>query len=129
MGGAAGSPEPVALVAEGVWLPRRYALTGREIKQITMQRLIQVDGKVRTDVTFPCGFMDVLEIEKTDEHFRLLYDTKGRYVLHRISKEEAAYKLCKVVKNQFGKGGVPFIVTHDGRTIRYADPDIKVRPV
>jgi small subunit ribosomal protein S4e len=28
---------------------------------------------------------------------------------------------------QFGKGGIPYIATHDGRTIRYPDPDIKVR--
>jgi small subunit ribosomal protein S4e len=27
---------------------------------------------------------------------------------------------------EFGKGGVPYIGTHDGRTIRYPDPDIKV---
>jgi ribosomal protein S4E len=26
-----------------------------------------------------------------------------------------------------GKGGVPYIATHDGRTIRYPDPDIRVR--
>jgi hypothetical protein len=25
-----------------------------------------------------------------------------------------------------GKGGIPYIATHDGRTIRYPDPDIKV---
>ena len=61
-----------------------------------MQRLIKVDGKVRTDSTFPCGFMDVISIDKTDEHFRLVLDTKGRFVVHRISKEEAAYKLCRV---------------------------------
>ncbi len=41
-------------------------------------------------------------------------------------QEEAAYKLLKVVRQQFGKGGVPYIATHDGRTIRYPDPDIKV---
>jgi small subunit ribosomal protein S4e len=41
-------------------------------------------------------------------------------------QEEASYKLCKVKKSIFGKGGVPFIVVHDGRTIRYPDPDIKV---
>lgn len=28
-------------------------------------------------------------------------------------------------KTQLGTKGVPFIVTHDGRTIRYADPLIK----
>ena len=43
-------------------------------------------------------------------------------------QDEASYKLCKVKRQQFGKGGVPYIVTHDGRTIRYPDPDIKACP-
>ena len=92
-----------------------------------MQRHVKVDGKVRTDPTYPAGFMDVIEIEKTNENFRLVYDTKGRFVPHRVSKEEAAYKLCKVKRQQFGKSAVPYIATHDGRTIRYPDPDIKVK--
>lgn len=104
----------------------RYALTGREVKAILMQRHVKVDGKVRTDPTYPAGFMDVIEIEKTNENFRLVYDPKGRFVPHRVSKEEASYKLCKVKRQQFGKAGVPYITTHDGRTIRYPDPDIKV---
>lgn len=54
-----------------------------------MQRLIKVDGKVRTDINFPAGFMDVVTIEKTGEHFRLIYDVKGRFAIHRISAEEA----------------------------------------
>eukprot|EP00775_Hariotina_reticulata_P009731 gene9731-9889_t len=73
----------------------KYALTGKEVKMILMQRLVKVDGKVRTDVTYPAGFMDVIELEKTNEHFRLVYDTKGRFVVHRITPEEASYKLCK----------------------------------
>ena len=32
---------------------------------------------------------DVISIAKTDENFRLLYDIKGRFVLHRITPEEA----------------------------------------
>lgn len=107
-------------------LLRRYALTGREVKAILMQRHVKVDSKVRTDPTYPAGFMDVIEIEKTNENFRLVYDPKGRFVPHRITKEEAGYKLCKVKRQQFGKAGVPYIATHDGRTIRYPDPDIKV---
>ncbi|KAL4924877.1 40S ribosomal protein eS4 [Aspergillus undulatus] len=104
----------------------KYALNGRETKAIMMQRLIQVDGKVRTDPTYPAGFMDVIGIEKTGENFRLIYDTKGRFTVHRIQAEEAEYKLCKVKKVQLGKGGIPFLVTHDARTIRYPDPAIKV---
>lgn len=104
----------------------KYALNGRETKAIVMQRLIKVDGKVRTDPTFPAGFMDVISIEKTGEHFRLIYDTKGRFTIHRISEEEAGYKLGKVRRVQLGAKGVPYLVTHDARTIRYPDPAIKV---
>lgn len=91
-----------------------------------MQRLIKVDGKVRTDVTYPAGFMDVVSIEKTGEHFRLVYDVKGRFTVHRISAEEAKFKLCRVKRVQVGVKKIPYIVTHDGRTIRYPDPLIKV---
>ncbi|KAI0738634.1 40S ribosomal protein S4 [Daedaleopsis nitida] len=104
----------------------KYALTGREVTAIVMQRLIKVDNKVRTDPTYPAGFMDVISIEKSGEHFRLLYDVKGRFTIHRITPEEATYKLLKVRKVAIGNKGVPHIVTHDGRTIRYPDPLIKV---
>jgi len=70
--------------------------------------------------------MDVISIEKSGEHFRLLYDVKGRFTIHRITAEEASYKLLKVRKIAMGSKGVPHIVTHDGRTIRYPDPAIKV---
>jgi len=69
---------------------------------------------------------DVLSIEKSGEHFRLLYDVKGRFTIHRITPEEATYKLLKVKKVAIGSKGVPYIVTHDGRTIRYPDPLIRV---
>jgi len=107
----------------------KYALTGKEVMSILMNRLIKIDGKVRTDNTYPTGFMDVIDIEKTDEHFRILYDAKGRFAVHRITKEEAAYKLCRVKKVQLTAKGVPAIITHDGRTIRYPDPDCKINDV
>jgi len=94
----------------------KYALNNRETKAVLMQRFVKVDGKVRTDPTYPAGFMDVISIEKTGEFFRLIYDTKGRFAVHRIQAEEAEYKLCKVKRVQLGKGGIPFLVTHDART-------------
>lgn len=103
----------------------KYALTYRECKMIVMQRLIKIDGKVRTDMFYPSGFMDVVQIEKTKENFRMLYDTKSKFTLHKILKEEAAYKLCRVKKVQRGLRGTPYAITHDGRTVRYPDPDIK----
>jgi len=103
----------------------KYALNGKEVQNILMQRLVKVDGKVRTDSTYPAGFMDVISIEKTGEQFRLIYDVKGRFTIHRITAEEAKYKLCKVRKVQLGAKGIPYVITHDGRTIRYPDPLIK----
>jgi small subunit ribosomal protein S4e len=67
----------------------KYALNAREVNAILMQRLVKVDGKVRTDSTFPSGLMDVISIEKTGENFRLIYDTKGRFTVHRITDEAA----------------------------------------
>uniref|UniRef100_A0A6A7FWV0 40S ribosomal protein S4 n=1 Tax=Hirondellea gigas TaxID=1518452 RepID=A0A6A7FWV0_9CRUS len=118
----------------------KYGLTRRECMMIVKDRQIKIDHKVRTDVTYPAGFMDVITIDKTDEYFRLLYDVKGRFVLHRITKDNAQFKLCRVKRFAKGKpsaigrnplqhkqaGAVPYIVTHDGRTIRYPDPHIRV---
>ncbi|KAI6243978.1 Ribosomal protein S4e and RNA-binding S4 domain containing protein [Aphelenchoides fujianensis] len=104
----------------------RYALSYKEAMAICKQRLIKVDGKVRTEKRFPCGFQDVIHIDKTNEVFRMLYDTLGRFTVHRISKTEGDFKLAKVTKQYMSKGQVPVIVTHDARTIRYPDPNIKV---
>ena len=57
----------------------KYALNYTEVKKILAQRLVKVDGRVRTDHTYPSGFMDVIAMEKSGENFRLIYDVKGRY--------------------------------------------------
>jgi len=118
----------------------KYALTRREVIMIVMRRLVEVDGKVRTDANFPAGLMDVVKLAKVNETFRVLYDVKGRYILHELKDaKEAQMKLCRVNNvskakkatighNPFqaGQAGViPFLSTHDGRTIRYPDPLIK----
>ena len=107
----------------------KYALTGKEVKYILMQRLVKVDGKARTDSTYPAGYQDTITIEKTNEHFRLLYDIRGRFQVHRIGADEAKFKLCRVKSLNMGQKGIPYIVTHDGRTIRYPDPLIKMHDV
>jgi len=108
---------------------------------IVMRRQVTVDHKIRTDINYPAGFQDVVSMPKCDENFRLLFNVKGNYVLHKLSDEESRFKLCKVIKlangskasighNPFhpGQSGViPYAVTHDGRTIRYVDPAVKPR--
>jgi len=104
----------------------KYALNKKEAEIILKQRLVKIDGKVRTDPKYPCGFMDVVQIEKNNENFRLIYDVKGRFTVHRITNQEARYKLCRVRAVKTGQKNVPFLYTSDGRTIRYPDPVIKV---
>ncbi|XP_055978256.1 40S ribosomal protein S4, X isoform-like [Sorex fumeus] len=104
----------------------KYTLTGDEVKKICMQHFIKIDGKVRTDVTYPTGFMDVINIDKTGENFHLDYDTKGHFAVHRITPQEAKYKLCKIRKIFVGTKGIPHLVTQDARTIHYPDPLIKM---
>jgi len=122
----------------------KYSLTRRESMMIVMRRHVEVDKRVRTDLNFPTGFMDVVEIKKSGDRFRVLYDVKGRFVLQPIEEAEANFKLARVNqvqvgnkasvgRNPFTKGGqaaaIPYAVTHDGRTIRYIDPAVKVNDV
>jgi len=58
---------------------------------------VKVDNKIRRDPKYPLGFMDVLTLEKTNENFRVLYDSKGRFVLKTLKAEEAKFKLCRVI--------------------------------
>ncbi|KAK1444463.1 30S/40S ribosomal protein S4 [Babesia gibsoni] len=103
----------------------KYALTYDEVKLIVMQKVVRIDGKVRTDITYPIGYMDVVSLDRTNEHFRLLYDTKGRFIPHKITAEEAEYKLCRVTKTFLGPKEVGMAITHDGRTVRCVHPDVK----
>ena len=68
----------------------RYALTGREVRAILSNRFVKIDGKVRTDATFPTGFMDVVHIEKTNEYFRS--ERSCHLVPHRPRARQAAVR-------------------------------------
>jgi small subunit ribosomal protein S4e len=106
----------------------KYALNGREVKMVLNEKEgnVFIDGKVRRDEKFPAGFMDVLTIKKTGENFRVLYDVKGKFVLRSIKSDEAKFKLCKVIRKEMGPNRIPYVVTHDGRTIRFPHPDIAI---
>eukprot|EP01056_Protomagalhaensia_sp_Gyna25_P001593 Protomagalhaensia_sp_Gyna_25__1592@NODE_181_length_4580_cov_356_102841_g141_i0_p2_GENE_NODE_181_length_4580_cov_356_102841_g141_i0NODE_181_length_4580_cov_356_102841_g141_i0_p2_ORF_typecomplete_len412_score79_44Ribosomal_S4e/PF00900_20/1_5e27Ribosomal_S4e/PF00900_20/1_3e0240S_S4_C/PF16121_5/3_5e0240S_S4_C/PF16121_5/2e13RE_HaeIII/PF09556_10/0_28_NODE_181_length_4580_cov_356_102841_g141_i0711306 len=94
----------------------------KDVKGDIRDIVVKVDGKVRTDKTFPLGFMDVVSIDKTQKHYRILLNTKGRFVPHRIKQDETGYKLCRIRQIKIGKGAIPYAYLHDGRTIRFAHP-------
>jgi small subunit ribosomal protein S4e len=105
----------------------KYALSGQEAIKICRDKSgnIKVDNKIRRDPRYPLGCMDVVSLPKTGENFRILYDVKGRFQPVKIDAKEASFKLCKVKRKVIGKNKIPYIVTNDGRTLRYPHPDIK----
>eukprot|EP00746_Dinoflagellata_sp_MGD_P145759 gnl/MRDRNA2_/MRDRNA2_78328_c0_seq2.p1 gnl/MRDRNA2_/MRDRNA2_78328_c0~~gnl/MRDRNA2_/MRDRNA2_78328_c0_seq2.p1 ORF type:complete len:253 (+),score=-6.29 gnl/MRDRNA2_/MRDRNA2_78328_c0_seq2:63-821(+) len=104
----------------------KLALNGRDVKSVLMQRLVRIDGKVRTDSTYPVGFQDVVSIDRSNEHFRILIDPKGRFVLHSIPQKEASYKLCRIKKVVHCRRGLPIVVSHDARSLHVLEQHSKV---
>lgn len=102
----------------------KYALTGREVRMILRQNLVKVDGRARASPKYPAGFMDVIEIPKTGDRMRVMYDSKGRFELVKVGEQEASTKLCRVDNVYTTSGRTPMLTTHDGRRIRYPDPKI-----
>jgi len=102
----------------------RYALTGREVMKIVKEGNISVNGQVRTDPRFPLGLMDVIEIDKTNEQFRLLLDCKGRFVCQPT--REPDYTLVRIVKKFKGAGGKVMCVAHNSWTFAYPHPDMQI---
>lgn len=106
----------------------RFALTGREADVILHQKegLVRVNGKIRRDPKFPVGLMDVIDLPKAGIAYRVLYDSKGRFVFVKLPKGESAFKLCRVQNKQVGPNKIPYIVTNDGRTLRFVDSHVKL---
>ncbi|KAG0417181.1 40S ribosomal protein S4, partial [Dictyocoela roeselum] len=102
-----------------------YAQNSREVKHIMKNRMVRINGKVRTDPRFPVGIMDILDIPKTGETFRLLYNTSGRFFLHKLDNPEN-FTITKVAKRVVRKGKVPYIYTEDGGSFRYCPLEINV---
>ena len=94
-----------------------YAKTGKEISTVLHDNNILVDGVVRKDKKFPVGLMDVVEVAKLDEHYRVVYNRSGRFSLIPISKDESGIKLLKVVRKTMIKGGKLQVTLHDGKNI------------
>lgn len=96
----------------------------REAKRIINSGNVLVDGRVVKDYKFPVGFMDIIEIPKTEEVYRVLLDNKGRLQLKEIDDNDT--KLCKVVNKTTIKGGKTQLNLHDGKNVIVDETDLNV---
>ncbi|NLI62633.1 MAG: 30S ribosomal protein S4e [Methanosarcinaceae archaeon] len=91
--------------------------TAKEAVRVLSEGKILVDGKVRKSLKFPVGLFDVVSIPDEDRYYRVLQDSKGRLYLNPISKEDAKWKLCKVLNKTTVKGGLVQLNLNDGTNI------------
>jgi small subunit ribosomal protein S4e len=89
----------------------------REAKKLIGLGHFKVDGKVIKDERYPLGLMDVLSIEKTNTHYRIIPDAHYGLILQEISEEESNFKLCRIDGKNTIKGGHIQLNLHDGRNI------------
>lgn len=99
----------------------QVADNAREAKIIINKGDVLVDGRPIKDYKFPVGFMDVIELPKSEKIYRVLPDEKGRLILHPITKRNKGFKLCRVVDKTTLKEGKTQLNLHDGRNILTED--------
>lgn len=109
---------PLLLVVRDIL---KIADNAREAKMIINRGDILVDGRPRKDYKFPVGFMDVIEIPKSEKVYRILPDEKGRLILHPITKENKSFKLCRIKDKTTIKGAKTQLNLHDGRNCQTED--------
>lgn len=99
-----------------------FAKTMKEAKKIVSQGKILVDGRVRREIHFPVGLMDVVSIPETGKNYRVLPFGKGLSLLE-IDSEEAKYKICRIENKTTVSGGHIQLNLHDGRNILIKSED------
>jgi len=88
-----------------------------ESKRIIGNGDIQVDGNVTRQYKRPIGLMDVISVPKSNLHYRILLDIRGKLKFIKIGKEEAKWKLARIENKSITKGGHTQLNLHDGRNI------------
>ena len=93
------------------------AKTRREVVRILSQGKVKVDGRTRYDQNYPVGLMDVIELADANLAYRILPVERQGLTILRIPKDEAKFKLCKVMDKKIAPKGTVQIGVHDGRNL------------
>ncbi|MEM2024839.1 MAG: 30S ribosomal protein S4e [Desulfurococcaceae archaeon] len=102
----------------------KYAKTSGEARKLISEGNFKVDGVVRRSYKFPVGVMDLVEIPKTAETYRVIPVLTKVLGLMKIPSEEAGIKPCRIENKTTIKGGHIQLNLHDGRNIlvKVSDP-------
>ncbi len=101
------------------------ARTAKEVSSILNNRLVSIDGTIRTEGAFPVGLMDVIAFSKSNKQYQLVINPKGQLTPREIQKNSESKKFLKVIgKNTIKKGKIN-LTLHDGTNV-VADNNVLV---
>ena len=87
----------------------------REITRILNAGMVLIDGRKVKERRTSVGFMDLISVVPNNEHFRIVYDKKGRLVPKKEIERFSSTKFLKVEGKNTIRGGKTQIVLHDGQ--------------
>lgn len=96
----------------------------REVTRMLNSGFVKVDGKVVKERKTAVGFMDLISIVPTGEHFRVVYDKKGRLVVNREEEKNGTLKPMKVFNKVTTSSGKTQLILHDGQNFITDDKSI-----
>ncbi len=79
------------------------ATTTKEVKYILHEKEVLINGTRKKDNKMPVGFLDVISIPSTKEHYRILLSEKNKLMAVSIDAKEADMQLLKLV-NKINRG-------------------------
>lgn len=94
-----------------------HATNRKEVNFILNNGDVLVNGRAIKNSSFPVGIMDVIEIPKTKEYFRVLFDKKGSVTLVKIDESEKNTKLFKLINKTMITGNKLQLNLHDGTNV------------
>lgn len=103
--------------------------TTKETKYLLKNQGVLVNGTRRWDDKFPVGFLDVVTMPTSDEHFRLIVNSQNKLELVSIPSSEATLKISKVSNKTHLKNGMFQINCSDGRNFRFKKDDKLVKEI
>ncbi len=103
--------------------------TTKETKYLLKNQGVLVNGTRRWDDKFPVGFLDVVTLPSTEEHFRLIVNSKNKLELVSITTAESTLKVSKVSNKTALKNGMFQINCSDGRNFKFKKDDKAVKDI
>ena len=104
----------------------KYAKISKEVKKVLHNKDILVDKKIRQDIKFPVGILDIIEIPKTKEHFLFLLNKKRKFFLHKINEKQPEVKYLKIINKTIINKNRLQINFYNGNNLIIKTKDYKV---